>query len=97
MASQPTATNIDNNTLATTLPGLNPSTLDTITELAHLLSRLRTPPAGGAPSTTTAAPTPTPAATATAPTAPTAPAATAGYARYAGYASSGHWLPRRPH
>lgn len=73
MASQPTATNIDNNTLATTLPGLNPSTLDTITELAHLLSRLRTPPAGGAPSTTTAAPTPTPAATAPTTTAAAAP------------------------
>ena len=76
MASQPTATNIDNNTLATTLPGLNPSTLDTITELAHLLSRLRTPPAGGAPSTTTAAPTPTPAATAPTTAAPTAAAPT---------------------
>ena len=76
MASQPTATNVDNNTLATTLPGLNPSTLDTITELAHLLSRLRTPPAGGAPSTTTAAPTPTPAATAPTTAAPTAAAPT---------------------
>ena len=59
MSSQPrppTATDLDS-TLAT-LPGLNPSTLDTITELAHLLSRLRTPPAAAAAtgaSTTTAA------------------------------------------